>query len=199
MYKAPFRVVMQKFAPKRQVSHCFYIDSMDIYLLQVLNQQSNTYYLEVYTMNFRFEEKVTGQVYKTRIPDESGGSEVRQHERIRLEKLSVTQLPSRIRQFDFYVEKNYVCLGLASGAVMIFSLATELCNDTLRKTENLEIQASQLSKSFGKVIHTSYFWRTLHGKFGFPDMQESYSIQEYTALSVTPITSLKHHSSVKSL
>lgn len=49
------------------------------------------------------------------------------------------------------------------------------------------------------VIHTSYFWRTVKGKFAFTDMQDSESIQEYTALSVTPVKSLKHHSSVKSL
>lgn len=60
MYKAPFRIVMQQFAQKRHVTHCFYIDSLDIYLLQVLNQQTSAYYLEVYTMNFRFEGKNTG-------------------------------------------------------------------------------------------------------------------------------------------
>lgn len=79
---------------------------------------------------------------ETHIPDESGVSFVRQNERIKLEKLSVTQLPSKIKQFDFYTEKNYVCLGLASGAVLIFSLLAELCSDTLKKTENLEIKAS---------------------------------------------------------
>lgn len=78
-------------------------------------------------------------MHKSRIPDESGGSDVRQHERIRLEKLSVTQLPARIKQFDFYREKCYVCLGLESGTVMIFSLKAEVCNDSLKKTEDIEI------------------------------------------------------------
>ena len=39
----------------------------------------------------------------------------------------------------------------------------------------------------------------MQGNFSFTDKQESQSKQEYTVLSVTPITSLKHHSTVKSL